>query len=198
MYTTKTKCEDFLGITISLTDAKFDDFISAAQSYIDQYTERNFEADTEASERSYNGNGSYVLPIDDCVEVTEVSLGSNFWGDSYSIIDTSGTDRYYTLPYNNEADGVPINAILLRSRYWIRGTGNHKIKAKWGWSANVPDDIAWAATFLTASIYKQGGNIGGITSERIGEYNVSFADTEELKDFNKVKSILDGYKKYYL
>lgn len=198
-YTTKTKVEDFLNTTVSLSDDKFDNFITAVEKYIDQLTERNFIATAEEY-RYYDGNGKQTLIIDDCTEVTEVNVGTNFWGDSHITIDTSGTDRYYTIPKNHVQEGVPIMGLVLRSRNWIRGFGNHEIKAKWGYSAECPEDISWISTFLVASIYKkgQGGGIGGIKSESIGEYDISFQTEKDLQDFNRAKEILNRYKKYYL
>lgn len=199
-YTTKTKVEDFLNTTISMTDEKFDDFIEAVEIYIDNFTGRNFIADSEASVRVYNGDSSQNLRIDDCVEITKVEVGSGLWGDLHEEIGITGEDRYYSLPFNYQLDKVPINEIILRARYWIAGLGNHKITAKWGWSEAVPSDISWASTFLVASIYKQGqgGNMAGIQAEKIGEYSVTFQDGNEMSDFKNALVILNKYKRYVL
>ena len=150
-YTTEEKIEAYLGISIATGGAS--SAILAAQSYIDNYTGKNFKADTEASVRYYNGNDRNAILIDDCVEIEKVEIGNNEWGDSYSEIADSGIDRYIPLPWNYEANGVPINKIGLRNRIFLCGEGNQKITAKWGYSVNVPDDICFASTVIASGIY---------------------------------------------
>jgi hypothetical protein len=194
-YTTKEKVSEYLNKTISIT---LEDVILAVEKFIDNFTDRNFKAATTASARVYDGNGNQNLSIDDCVEVTLVEQGSNVYGDAFSTIPNTGADRYYTMPANNEADGVPINMLHLRNRYWTVGFQNHRITAKWGYSINVPDDIELAATILAGAIHESGknGSAGGIKSEKIGEYSVSFKNEQEIADFNKVIQILEKYKRY--
>jgi len=194
-YTTKAKVAEYLNKTISIT---LEDIILAVEKFIDNFTDRNFKADTAASARVYNGNGEQNLPIDDCVSITTVEQGSNVYGDTFTTIPVTGTDRYYTIPANNAADRVPINMLHLRSRFWIEGFQNHRITAKWGYSTTPPDDIEQAATILAGAIYENGrnGSAGGVKSEKIGEYSVSFKDEQEIADFNKAVQILEKYKKY--
>lgn len=194
-YTNQELVEQFIGESI---DGSLQEIIVAVQTYIDNYTSRNFKADCTASARLYNGNDSQNLPIDDCIEITKVEVGNDSYGDTFTEILATGSDRYHTLPNNNEADSVPINKLFLRSRVFPYGIQNVKITAKWGWSEEAPYDISWLATFLTASIYKTGtqGSFAGVKSERIGEYSVNFGESTE--DWNKAKVILDNYKRYWL
>lgn len=194
-YTTKAKVQEYLNKTISIT---LEDILYSVEKFIDNYTDRNFKADSEASARVYNGNGQQNLKIDDCVEVTKVEVGSNVYGDSFSEISDSGADRYYLMPANYSADNVPIDMIHLRNRYWSEGFQNHQITAKWGYSSSAPKDIILAATILAAAIYESGrsGAVGGVKTEKIGEYSVTFKDDRELADFNKAVQILDRYKKF--
>lgn len=194
-YTTEEKVEEYLNESIS--SGGVDNIILYIEKLIDNFTGRNFKADTSASYRYYNGDGSQELNIDDCVEVSEVNIGSNYYGDSFDEVGTTGVDRYYVLPNNYAAEGYPIDKLHLRSRFFTLGFQNQKIKAKWGYSTTPPDDIIYAATVLVASVYKAGrsGAIGGIKSERIGEYNVSFgADSEE--EVKRAIGILNSYKKF--
>lgn len=199
-YTTEEKIEDYLGnIDISTGDA--DEYIKAAEAYIDNLTGRNFKADDDASERLYNGNDRRDLIIDDCVEVEKVEVGSNMWGDSFTELDNSGSiPDYYLLPANYEERGVPIRKIGLRNRIWIYGHANHRITAKWGYSASVPDDISFAATVLASGMYyaNRGENTGAIKQEKIYQYTVTYADKKGMSDLERAKSILDGYVKYEL
>lgn len=194
-YTNATLIGTYLDESVAVDDV--DQFILATQKFIEQLTGRVFKADSTASTRDYDGNGRLEIIIDDCVSVTKVEWGTNQWADSYVTIGTSGIDRYYTLPANNAALEVPIRKIGLRTRVWTPGHANHRITAKWGWSTDVPDDIKHAATVIAAGMYNQnrGQDSGVITSEKIGQYSVSYSDQGGVNDYNQAKAILDGYKK---
>jgi len=198
-YTTQKKIEDYLGITI--TDGSARDYILATQMIIDNMTGRNFKADGTASSRLYDGNDRQGLRIDDCISVTKVEVGSNYWGDSFvEKVNTGDTPQYYLMPTNYSQDNLPINKIGLRNEIWIQGHANHRITAKWGYSENVPDDVSFAATVISAGMYYQnkGENTGAIKSEKIGEYQVSYADQKGMSDLERAKSILDNYKTFEL
>ena len=203
-YTTIAKIEAYLGVTI--TDS-LSIYILAAQQVIDQLTGRNFKADESATARDFDGKDGQILAIDDCIEITKVERGDNFYADSYSEIeskdDASGTDYYITLPHNNDAENLPINRVLLRNRYWTVGIGNQRITAKWGFSETPPDDISMAATIIAAGMYNANRleGQGNVTSEKIGNYAVSF-DTKngqsKWNDFESAKSIIKSYEKILL
>lgn len=198
-YTTEAKIENFLNVSITEGDAN--SFILAAQSYIDNYTQRNFKADSSASSRLFNGNDRQDLMIDDCIEVTKVEVGTNQWGDSFDEMDNTGsTPEYYLLPANYSERGVPIRKIGLRYRYWIWGHANHRITAKWGYSENVPNDISFAATVIASGMYyaNRGENTGAIQSEKIGNYSVSYAEQAGFSDLETAKQVLNSYKNYQL
>lgn len=197
-YTTEAKVNTFLGITVS--SGVLDNIILSVQDFIERYTGRIFKADSGASARSYDGDGTQDLIIDDCVEITKVEKGDNFYADSYTTILSTGTNRYYTMPVNNSALELPIRKLHLRSMYFVKGFQNHRITAKWGYSAAVPSDIGQVATFLVASIYKCGRSksIGGVKSERIGDYAVSFGSDGEQSEYKKMIGILDNYVKHLI
>jgi hypothetical protein len=198
IYTTEAKIAAYINATIATGASSF--AILAAQDFIDNYTGRNFKADGTASARLFSGNDRQALAIDDCVDVTKVEVGSNMWGDSFDEqVNTEGqTPQYYELPANYAADKVPIRKIGLRSRLFIGGNANHRITAKWGYSASVPDDVSLAATVIASGIYNQnrGENTGAIKSEKIGEYQVSYANEKGMNDLEQAMAILDKYKKY--
>lgn len=196
-YTTKAKVEAFLGETIA---GDISDFILAIQQYIDNYTKRNFKADSVASTRLFDGYGENWLLIDDCVEVTKVEIGNDAWGDSFTEKTQSGIDGYILFPNNYSAKGLAIKKILLKSGCFTIGRQNNRITAKWGYSVAVPADISWIATLLVSSVYKTGTtqNVSGISAEKIGDYSINFKTENELSDFNKAKKILDSYKKYII
>ncbi len=194
-YTTEEKVEEYLGKSVS-TDV-LTDIILYVEKLIDRITGRNFKADTSASYRYYDGDGSQDLVIDDCIDISEVNIGNNYYGDSFTEVGNTGTNRYYTLPANNSADSVPIRKLHLRVMFFTLGFQNQKIKAKWGYSETPPEDIVLAATILVSSIYEGGrsGSVGGVQSERIGEYNITYSNSKVL-EVKRAIDIINSYKKF--
>ena len=196
-YTDETKLETYLNKTI--TDGDADDAINGAVDLIDQLTDRNFIADTTATYRRYDGNDGENLLIDECVEVTEVKLGLTLYGDSTETLTANVSNGYYVLPRDYSERGKPITEIHLRGRGWTLGTGNHQIKAKWGYSASVPAAIELATTILAAGIYNSHrGGVGNKKSEKIGNYAVTYTDESGWTDFEKAKDIVQQYRKISL
>src|SRR6056297_1196465 len=199
-YTTKEAVENY-----STTDIieefseQIEEFIAEMEDYVDDYTKRNFVADSTATTRLYNGNGSKNLPIDDCIEITKVERGTNTYGDDFIEIEEGGSGGYYLLPANYEEEELPINKIHLRSMYWNEGLNNHRITAKWGYSEEAPADIKFATTVLVNGVIKENNTTkGDIERESIGEYSVAFKDQKEKSDYKRAMEILDNYKKFNL
>lgn len=197
-YTTKAKIENFLLVNIDASfDAQVTAWIEDIERLIDELTGRNFKADSTAGERLFNGDGSNELEIDDCVEITKVEVGQDEYGSSYDEISSGD---YIKLPANAIAKNQPIKAIHLKSGYFTEGLQNHRITAKWGYSAAVPGDITMVATLIVAHIYKfgRGGVKGGVASERIGNYAVTYQDKTDKDQLDEAMMVLDKYKRYYL
>lgn len=197
-YTAKVDIQNYLMQTIDASfDTQLNNWITAVEKYIEQLTSRIFIADETASARLFDGLNGQALLIDDCVAITKVETGNDGYGDSFSEVLASGSGRYLTLPNNNSAQGLPIRKILLTAGFWISGIQNHRITAKWGYSINAPEDIRWAATVLVSGICIPGitGNIGGIKSEKIGDYSVSYETEGQRADHAKAMEILQSYQK---
>lgn len=194
-YTTEEKLEAFLNTTIVSGEA--DNAINEAVDIIDRKTDRNFIADDEASARVFYGNGKQDLPIDECISITTVELGQNYYGDSFDEISAGGQDGYYLYPANYEAKGYPIRVVHLRSRFWVVGYQNHRITAKWGYSETVPQAIALATTILAGGIYmyNRGGSSGDVKSEKIGNYSVTYKDQEGWDAFSRALEVIEQYRK---
>ncbi|MFA5091691.1 MAG: hypothetical protein WC483_03825 [Candidatus Paceibacterota bacterium] len=199
-YTSAAKVAAFLGKTIAAGAA--DDAINHAVDIIDSLTGRNFIADAAASARLFDGSGVNQLDIDECVAVSKVEICADEWGDSFTEVTLGGYGGYYLLPRNNKDNmgrTLPYTAVLHRSEIWVRGYGNQKITAKWGYSAAVPSAIEFAATILASSIY--GYNLAGggnIKSESIGNYSVSYENEEGWDALNRAKSAIEQYRRIRL
>jgi hypothetical protein len=195
-YTSRQAIENYLLIEIdSSFNSQVDTWISEIERFIDEYTGRNFIADSSATARLFNGNDKNELEIDDCIAVTKVELGTDDYGTSFT--ETTG---YVLLPANAIVKDQPIKAIHLKSEYFNIGLQNHRITAKWGYSEECPGDIATAATILVVHLYKfgRGGITGGIAQEKIGNYSVVYKDEKDKGEYETALSILNKYKRHYL
>ena len=194
-YTTKSEIENYLLISIDPTlNTQVDSWIDDVEAFIDQYTGRNFKADTTATTRLYDGDGTGELLIDDCVAVTKVEIGGDSFGDSFTEIITG---RYILTPANAIVKNIPIDGVLLKDTCWTAGTQNNRITAKWGYSITAPPDVKLAATILTAHIYKfgRGGITDGVSSEQIGNYRVTYKDDKDKSEHDSAIARLDRYRK---
>jgi hypothetical protein len=195
-YASKEDVEKYLGISISVD---IDSFINAAERIINQITGRNFVADTTASARLFDGDGSNSIIIDDCVAITKIEVGNDSYGLNFNEVQSSGSDRYFLYPNNYSSKLVPIYKVLLNCRHFTAGMQNNRITAKWGYSAACPDDIKLAAIIFAAGIYNQQHQSGDqIKSESIGNYQVTYNSdkgNDSWADFENAKMILEYYRK---
>ncbi len=161
-------------------------FIESAEKYIDNYTNRTFE--TIEGVRLYSGNGYRTLNINDATEVTKVEIGG-YYGDDFK----EETD-IILLPANYEEDGIPIRAIYLKENWFPKGIHNVRVTGKFGYSDEAPADIREATTRLVSLMINYGtqGNLEGVTSEKIGDYAVTYNDNTK-EEMKTIKGILDSY-----
>lgn len=195
-YTSISEIENYLLTTIDEDfKSQVNGWIEIMENYVDSKTGRNFKADTEASDRYFNGNGKSNLLIDECVEVEEVSRGTDF-----DTITALTADDYFTFPYVLKAsDGkdIPIRKLISRCYSWYKGIKNIKVKAKWGYSVAVPDEIAFATMIFVCGIINYSLNADGeVSSKTIGRYTVTFKEEKQWQDFDRANEILKMYKKH--
>lgn len=174
--------------------------IEAASQAIENMTGRVFIAEETATARVFNGMGGTELCIDDCVEVTLVERGLDSFGDTFETVPATGLTRYFTTPQNAVAKGQPIETLVLRSNTWFTGIQNQRITAKWGYSVEAPPAIAQACAILAGGMYmyNRGGASGNVTSEKIGNYSVSYGSDAGWKSHENAMTIIAGFKKYSL
>jgi hypothetical protein len=187
-YTSRQEIENYLLITIDPTFYnQVNTWIGQIEKYIDKITGRNFVAEDESggdTERIYDGDGSGKLLIDDCVSVSKVTV------DDEELVE--GED-YYVYP----ANGTPKRTIESDYAIFTKGRQNVKIEAKWGYSVDVPEDIALVATVLVSGIINfSNQSEGEVQSKTIGNYSVSYKTEKQWVDFDRVPEILKYYKKH--
>jgi len=187
-YTSKQALENY---TLQTIDASFDtqieSWIEAIEKFIEKYTDRVFIADTEASEKTYDGEGNSEQKFDDFIAVTKVELGE----DTKTEVES---DDYRVYPNNVERK----NKIQLKENYFTKGYQNVTITAKWGYSVECPADIVLAATILLAGVVNYSNDAKGkVRSESIGRYTVAYETDKGWQDFKRTMMILNSYKRFH-
>jgi len=153
-------------------------WIDSVENYIEKETGRVFIADTEASERKYDGSGNDKLFIDDCIEIEEVKVNGEVIED------------YVAYPANS----LPITWIE-REAGFPSGKQNVSVKAKWGYSEECPAEIKLAATVLVVGIINNYLFKNQVQSESYGSYSVSYRTEKQWNDFEQAKEIINRYKR---
>lgn len=192
-YTNLTTIENYL---LTIIDSSFvgqiEEWIADVEKYIDMKTGRNFIADTVATAKKYDGDNSRSILIDDCVEITEVKIGT----DPALSVAVSGEEDYFLYPAND----VPKTKIKLTGGIFPSWPMQCvSVKAKWGFSVDVPADIRQAATVLVAGIINYSLNADGeVKSMSIGRYTVTYKDEKQWQDFDRLEEVFKHYLKFNL
>lgn len=189
-YITESDLAVFLGESVPTGEAE--EAIKQATALVEAITDRVWEADDTAVERRFSGNDRENLLIDECIEITEVKLALDHYGDTYEVLSPEVVNGYYPMPRDYAEQGEPIYKLHLRGRVWLPGSANHIITARWGYSETPPDDIKLATTILSAGVYKynRGGGMGNIKSERIGNYSVAYDNDSDWDAYdNSMKTL---------
>ena len=134
-------------------DALFDSLILRASELVDRLTKRGdevgtYDAPATATARNFDAEGGLYLPIDECVEVTAVSIRTDS-GTTWT--DLTATD-YYTWPYNTSTTTGPIVRLDIDRRQgtrstWPSGREAVKVAARWGYS-DVPPGVVKEAVIV--------------------------------------------------
>ena len=195
-YTTENKVEAYLMIDIDPSmSSQMDDWISAVEAWIENYTGRTFEAVSEI--RYYDGNGKRELYIDPVIDITSFET-LNVDG---SVDDTlaEGHDEDYLLYPLNESPKYIVKLVTGAGiGSFPKGMRRVKITGNFGQTSAVPKDVELAATMLVGKIVKEGIKGGQTKSEALGDYRVSYQDIDEIADSLEIKNILNHYKKIVL
>lgn len=181
--TTLQKIKDYLLTDIDPAfESAVEGYIDAVTAYIERFTGRTFSADASASPRVYDGTDSAELFIDDAVEITEVKIGD-------TVLDE---DDYRLYPTNR----FPKTRIILPYKKFYEGAQNITVTAKWGYGADVPEDISFAATVMVAGIINaSNSHESEIQSETIGRYQVTYKTKQQEHDFSEAQKILKLYRR---
>ena len=167
---------------------QIDHWIAQIETFIERQTGRVFIADSEATEKVYDGDGGMSLFIDECVEITKLTI------DDVEV----SSDNYLLYP----ASELPKTRIKLTNdsgEIFTTDEQNIKVEAKWGYSVECPADLSFAATILVVGIINFSAEMEGeAKSETIGTYSVTYKDQMDWQNFKSAKEILQKYIKIIL
>ena len=187
-YTSKNDIERYMLVDIDDSyNTQINEWIESQEAMINDFAGRVFIADTTASIRYFDGDGSHVLLIDDCISLSKIEMG-----DPTTTKDELDSDDYYTYPYNR----TPKRKVYY-SGIFTRAKKNIDVTAKWGYSTAVPNDIKLATTILVSLIIEEAWQSEGETeSESIGNYSITYKKTETNKSkIDRAIEILNRYRK---
>lgn len=178
-YTDKTAVEAYTDTTIAAPDeAQLIEWIEAMSEYIDEQVGYPVHTNT-TSTRLYDGTGYNELPISPVNTITTVTV------DGVTITPIIA-------PYNETTK----TCLILRGDVFPNDIANVAVTGKHCLKATLPEPIKLACTILVAGIVNQSKNqTDGVKSEKIGEYQVTYATEEEQKQFKWAKSVIDTYKR---
>ena len=157
-YTDASTLKQYLGITTSTDDALLTSLIARAQSAIDTYTQRTFEAATDST-KLFDCLPPYVygyelswatLGLDLC-QITSVTNGNGV---------TVSASNYVTMPINT----TPYHGLRLKQYsgvtwdYTDDWEASIAIAGRWAYSVTAPADVVHACVRLAAFLYRQKDN----------------------------------------
>lgn len=185
-YTDAATLKQYLGITTSDDDALLTSLIARAQSAIDSYTQRTFEATSDTTKR-FDALPPYVngyvldwspLGLDLC-QITSVTNGNGV---------TVTASQYTTLPTNT----TPYHALRLKQYsgvtwdYTDDWEAAITITGRWAYSITPPADVVQACIELASIMYNGRESVGykRVSVDGVGsvDYGGSSSMTEVLND----------------
>lgn len=190
-YTSKENVIAYLGSTPEMDDANINKYIDAMSLLMDNMADRKLVAEAIGSgqdyeDRYYDGNNGNALRIDDAVVIDSVEIGDEYGENMAAITDFIAYPRL-----------SPFNKILTKSTVFTKGIQNIKVSGSFGLFAEVPEDIEFACTVLVGGvIINQTLGAQAKTTERIGNYSVSYRTDKEFTDYGRAMDIISVYKKY--
>lgn len=157
-------------------------WIEGVSRQFDRMANRTLVADPVGSGEDYpvryfDGNGKRSLIVEDLVEV-----------ESVEVDDTEiEADPYPKLPPHwklTASTGFPI------------GEQNVKVTGRFGLFDEVPEDLRFACAVVVAGIIAAYGLDADVSSEKIGNYAVTYSTEKGASDYEAAKKTVLGYRRF--
>jgi hypothetical protein len=181
-YTTKENIENYLLNTI---DPSFVDqitsWIIAMSNQIDIICNRPIFSDEEET-FLYDGDNTDMIIVKDVCSISSVKVDG---------VETPYAKYPANKPYASR--------IRLIDTKFTPGIQNVSVTGIQAMNEALPDDITFACTILVAGIINTQKKLEKIgTTEKIGNYTITYRDDAQKTDFETAKTILAGYKRISL
>lgn len=183
-YTTAALLKSYLGITGTTDDTLLGNLLARAESIIDAYTGRHFEAATETRYfTSADTDGQELLLYGhDLLAVTKLTNG-----DGVEVIAAD-----YRLFPRNETPKWAVRLDESKSWNWSTGDSEVSIAGSWGYATSAPADIVHACIRLASFLYRQKDSSADIDRPIVTGDGVTLMPSGLPND---VQKMLDRYKR---
>ena len=193
--TTVARAKVFLDITIADDDTLIERLVNSATDFIEKYCDRRFKKTTYSNE-IYNGSGSNKLllkqyPVDSASAFTLEKRDSISNEDSFSDIES---EDYFVHWEKGIVENVRSIFYSYPRHYRISYAAGYDYDNAASYLSDVgAADLEYACWKLVSSLYDETGTDGGIQSESLGDYSVSYMKATMADD--ELKGILNKYKR---
>ncbi|MFG6605279.1 hypothetical protein ACGYLF_01530 [Sulfitobacter sp. 1A10444] len=166
-YTTSLAVQNYLQQTLKASfSSQLTAYIEAMSEYCDELAGFPIYR-TDETERKYDGCGLSTQQIDHVHTITEVTV-------SGAVVEP------LQVPYNSDVK----TELKLPAGVFTPGAANVSVTGIHCLRKELPASVAHACTVFVAIILRQvKEQRGGVKSEKIGEYSVTFASDEERLDY---------------
>ena len=178
LYTTKTAVQNYLQKTLAASfDAQLTAYIAAMSEYCDSVACYPLYRTTETT-RIYDGSGLTVQRIDAVHTITDVLVDS---------VVASPLE----VPYNSDIK----TELKLTTGGFTVGSANVSVKGIHCLKKALPAQLTHACSVFVGIILNQvKDQRGGVKSEKIGEYSVSYMSDQERLDYKMAMEIVKSYR----
>jgi hypothetical protein len=188
-YTTEEHVENYAltdidaGFSTTLTA-----WISAMSKMMDRRANRTLATGT-SSVRKYDGNGETEMLIDECCNITAITVdGVDVFGKALQY--PANASNQYKLSFDQDTFSKGRQNVIVTGKFAMNSVSADTAVAE------VPDDIRFICTVLVAGIVNNSNNQNdAVKSEKIGNFSVTYNDPNQRKDFMMVKRMLEGYRR---
>jgi uncharacterized phiE125 gp8 family phage protein len=183
--TTLANVKAILGITAATYDDILENYIDAATEAIENYCNRRFLSTVHTNE-IYDGTGSKYLVLRHYPIITFTSaqkLISDYESNDWEDLETEWLQHQAT------------NGRVFYEGGFHEGFSNYRFTYTAGY-VTIPNDVRDACEKLVVEWYNNRTKASGVTSERLGEYAISYSPTvtaSQIKGLG-LDAILDAYR----
>jgi len=148
--------------------------LDAASRAVEDFTGRQFNKTTTASERHYRAVDPRRVPVDDFHTTTDLAVKVDGTAWDATDFESSPYDGVY-----KGRSGWPFFDLLAVNRIWPGPTrrATVAVTAQWGWAA-VPEAIQQATLEVAKVTYISGSGSGVVQSLAVEDYRVSYASPQ--------------------